>query len=163
MLEPVIFFGFSPHFVLRAQARSATFHSAPSLLMAPKDLKTYKRRTSDARTGSPPPTKKAKCSDSVRRSHRVGKGSGGAAEQLQKVGDVITTVQSKKTRDGFKDAGEVPNPMAPESPTTKRVKKVRDLLGCCVMLTLAPSLNSHTQKTVPSDSDRSKRHVFFRC
>ena len=101
-----------------------TFHSAPSLLMVPKDLKTHKWRTSDVCTGSPPPMKKVKCSDSVHQSHRAGKGSGGAAEQLQKISDIITTVQSKKTRDGFKDAGEVPNPMTPESPTTKRVKKV---------------------------------------
>ena len=92
--------------------------------MAPKD--THKRCLSDERTGSPPPTKKVK--GTVRRSHRAGKGSGGAADQLQKIGNVITTVQSKKTRDVFKDAGEELNPMAPESPT-KRVKKVQTLWG----------------------------------
>ena len=71
------------------------------------------------------PTYEEKCSDSIRWSHHTGKGSGGAAEQLQKISDIITTVQSKKMRDGFKDAGEVPNPMVPKSPTTKRVKRYK--------------------------------------
>lgn len=103
--------------------------------MAPKDLKMHKWRTSDACTGLPPPTKKVKCTDAVRRSHCTGKGSGGAAEQLQRIGNVITTVQTRKTRDGFKEAGEALNTMAPETPTTKRVKKVRaQNLGCCVYL-----------------------------
>ena len=92
--------------------------------MAPKD--THKWCLSDEHTGSPPPTKKVK--GTVRQSHHAGKGSGGAADQLQKIGNVITTVQSKKTRDIFKDAGEELNPMAPESPT-KRVKKVQTLWG----------------------------------
>ena len=94
--------------------------------MAPKDLKTHKRHPSNERTGSPPPTKKVKNADTVRRSHRAGKGNGGAAEQLERVSNAIT-VQAKKTRDEFMDAGEVLNPMAPKSPT-KRIKKVRALL-----------------------------------
>ena len=94
--------------------------------MAPKDLKTHKRHPSNERTGSPPPTKKVKNADTVRQSHRAGKGNGGAAEQLERVSNAIT-VQAKKTRDEFMDAGEVLNLMAPKSPT-KRIKKVRALL-----------------------------------
>ena len=93
--------------------------------MAPKDLKMHKRHPSNERTGLPPPTKKVKNVDTVRRSHRVGKGNGGAAEQLERVSNAIT-VQAKKTRDEFMDAGEVLNLMVPKSPT-KRVKKVRAL------------------------------------
>ena len=92
--------------------------------MALKDM--HKQCLSDECTGSPPPTKKVK--GTVRRSHRIGKGSGGAADQLQKIGNVITTVQSKKTQDIFKDAREELNLMAPKSPT-KRVKKVQTLWG----------------------------------
>ena len=73
----------------------------------------------------PLPTKKVKNVDTVCQSHRVGKGNGGAAEQLERVSNTIT-VQAKKTRDEFMDAGEVLNPMAPKS-LTKRVKKVQAL------------------------------------
>ena len=93
--------------------------------MAPKDQKTHKRHPSELRAGSPPPTKKAKHSGTaIRRSDRAGKGNGGAAEQLQRIGSAITTVQSKKTWDALMDAGEALNPMAPEPPT-KKAKKVR--------------------------------------
>ena len=51
--------------------------------MAPKDLKTHKQHPSNERTGSPPPMKKVKNADTVHRSHRAGKGNGGAAEQLE--------------------------------------------------------------------------------
>ena len=124
--------------------------------MAPKD--THKRYLSDEHTGSPPPTKKVK--GTVRRSHRVGKGSGGAVDQLQKIGNVITTVQSKKTRDIFKDAGEELNPMAPESPT-KRVKKVQTLWGCCDMLTLVPTFRRRRRPSSFQTMNQSAMYFFL--
>ena len=99
-----------------------------------------------------------KVKGTVRRSHRAGKGSGGAADQLQKIGNVITTVQSKKSQDVFKDAGEELNPMVPESPT-KRVKKGTDSLGMD-MLTLIPNFQMQ-KKTVIVPNDESERNVFF--
>lgn len=50
----------------------------------------------------------------VRRSSRVGKGNGGATEQLRKVSDAVTGGHRKKL-DAFVAAGEARNPMAPES------------------------------------------------
>jgi len=103
--------------------------------MAPKNLKTHKWHLSDEQIALAPPSKKVKSlANTARRSHHVGKGTGGAAEQLQKVGDAIA-VQSQKMQDRLKDAREVPNPMAPES-LTKRVKKVHKLSCSGLMLTL---------------------------
>ena len=70
------------------------------------------------------PTKKAKGPDGVqiRQSDHSGKGTGGAAKQLQKAGDAIAP-QSKRRVDAFKDAEEGLNPMVLES-LTRKSKKV---------------------------------------
>ena len=64
------------------------------------------------------PSKKPRVAavSSVHRSSRAGKGNGGTAEQLKKVGNAITSSHRKKL-DAFVAVGEACNPMAPESQT----------------------------------------------
>jgi hypothetical protein len=66
-------------------------------------------------------SKKMRTTSPNRRSKRTGKGVGGAAEQLKRVGDSIAP-GPKKNPDPF--ATEVCNPMAPESLATKKVTTV---------------------------------------
>jgi hypothetical protein len=70
-------------------------------------------------------SKKARADSPARRSKRSGKGVGGAADQLKRVGDAVVTGQKKKS-DQLTASGEARNPMAPETPQPRRrTKQVR--------------------------------------
>lgn len=67
------------------------------------------------------PSKKQRALSPVRRSDRTSKGTGGAVDQLKRVGAAVALSQKKQRVDHF--AGEARNPMAPETPG-RRTKKV---------------------------------------
>jgi hypothetical protein len=83
---------------------------------------THKRHPSDGIAAVP--SKKLKVGSPSRRSSRAGKGRGGATEQLRKAGEAIAPNARRKS-DPFAEAGEAPNPMAPES--QHRTERVSDI------------------------------------
>lgn len=85
---------------------------------------THKRPGSDGITSAT--SKKARAESPIRRSRRSGKGVGGAADQLKRVGDAVG-IGRKQQLDQFADSGEPRNPMAPETPQQRqRTKRVSD-------------------------------------
>lgn len=75
---------------------------------------TNKRLPSDDSEEEVPSKKKLKTTLNLsRRSKRTSKGTGGAADQLKKVGDAVLTRSKKSRPDRLADLGEALNPMAP--------------------------------------------------
>ena len=109
------------------------------------------------------PSKKQRIADSssIHRSSRVGKGSGGATEQLKKVGEAVASSHQKKP-DAFFAAGKECNPMAPKS--QKRTNQVS--VHICVhpqpstlTLSIQGDHQPPPQRAAAQDSQRSTNRV----
>lgn len=81
--------------------------------------KSYKRQMSDGESEGNAGSKKLKADR--RRSDRTTKGTGGAAEQLRRVGKAVSLAHQKEKVDNL--ANEARNPLAPDTPGRRRTKK----------------------------------------